>query len=151
MHVSRAGVCSGTRPHNLLNCPESRAIGIVIDGRWSSFPMSPDTISEPAFALIRKGLRSLVKEGLKTATLKALYRTRRLATGPSTPMLVHWKTGSQLCTRAAVGVATNRTKVLVGRDRRSSTPRSSEGNYPSCSIASRSAACSMHLAVILNG
>jgi SAM-dependent methyltransferase len=34
--------------------------------------------SEPPFALIRKGLRSLVKEGPKTATLKTLHRTRRL-------------------------------------------------------------------------
>src|SRR5262249_32666360 len=41
-------------------------------------PLSPNTISEPRFVLIRKGLRSLVKEGLKTATLKALRRMRRL-------------------------------------------------------------------------
>jgi hypothetical protein len=34
--------------------------------------------SEPPFALIRKGLRSLVKEGPKIATLKTLHRTRRL-------------------------------------------------------------------------
>lgn len=41
-------------------------------------PMSPDRISEPPFFLIRKGLRSLVEEGLKTATLKGLHRTRQL-------------------------------------------------------------------------
>ena len=40
--------------------------------------MSPNRISELPFPLIRKGLRSLVTEGLKTATLKTLHRTRRL-------------------------------------------------------------------------
>jgi SAM-dependent methyltransferase len=38
--------------------------------------MSPDTISRPPFALIRKGLRSLVKEGPRTTTLKVFHRTR---------------------------------------------------------------------------
>jgi SAM-dependent methyltransferase len=41
-------------------------------------PMTPDTTSEPPFALIRKGLRSLVQEGLKAATLRAMHRTRRV-------------------------------------------------------------------------
>jgi hypothetical protein len=40
--------------------------------------MSPDTISRPPFALIRKGLRSLVKEGPRTTTLKVLHRTRQV-------------------------------------------------------------------------
>jgi hypothetical protein len=36
------------------------------------------TILDPPFALIRKALRSVVKEGLKTTALKALHRARRL-------------------------------------------------------------------------